>query len=459
MKNKDIVIIGSGITGLATSYWLKKAGFNITILEAGDKAGGAMKTEIKDGFLIDFGPNSGLETTPLIRQIVEDIGLKDEMIYASEKGNNRYILKNEKLHSLPMGLLPFIKTKLFSTKGKLRLFAEPFIGKSEDGYYQSLGDFVKRRLGEEFLKYAIDPFVSGVFAGDPNKLSVKSAFPKLYRLEEVYGGLIKGMIKGAKERKKRAEQSKQSAKMFSFKSGMQIFPITLAKHFDLNILYNAEVKEVVKIGENYKIIYQTNNELKEIITSTVLATMPAYKLANVVNNFDTELSKKLQTIVYPPVIVLYLGYNLSDIKVKLDGFGFLIPSVENKKFLGAIWSSTIFVNRAPEDKASFTLFIGGARKLDILNQDIEKLVNDIIKEFNTIMGIYTEPVIRTYKIWEHAIPQYNIGYIEIERAIEKFESENLGFFISGNHRGGISVGDCIKNSEITANKIIDYINK
>jgi len=118
MKNKDIVIIGSGITGLATSYWLKKAGFNITILEAGDKAGGAMKTEIKDGFLIDFGPNSGLETTPLIRQIVEDIGLKDEMIYASEKGNNRYILKNEKLHSLPMGLLPFIKTKLFSTKGK-----------------------------------------------------------------------------------------------------------------------------------------------------------------------------------------------------------------------------------------------------------------------------------------------------------------------------------------------------
>jgi oxygen-dependent protoporphyrinogen oxidase len=127
--------------------------------------------------------------------------------------------------------------------------------------------------------------------------------------------------------------------------------------------------------------------------------------------------------------------------------------------LGAIWSSTIFVNRAPEDKASFTLFIGGARKLDILNQDIEKLVNDIIKEFNTIMGIYTEPVIRTYKIWEHAIPQYNIGYIEIERAIEKFESENLGFFISGNHRGGISVGDCIKNSEITANKIIDYINK
>ena len=138
----------------------------------------------------------------------------------------------------------FLKTKLFSTKAKLRLFAEPFIGRSEDGYYQSIADFVKRRLGQEFLDYAIDPFVSGVFAGDPNKLSVKSAFPKLYRLEEVYGGLMKGMVKGARERKKRAEQSKQSAKMFSFINGVQSFPMAIAKKLEGKIFYESRVISV-----------------------------------------------------------------------------------------------------------------------------------------------------------------------------------------------------------------------
>ena len=459
MKSKEIVVIGAGISGLATSFWLKKAGFKITILESNNNPGGAMITEIKDGYLIDYGPNSGLETTPHIRKIVDEIGLTDDLIYANEQGNNRYILKNNKLHSLPTGLIPFLKTKLFSVKGKVRLFKEPFIGKSEDGYYQSLGSFVKRRLGEEFLTYAIDPFVSGVFAGDPNKLSVKSAFPKLYRLEELYGGLIKGMIKGAKERKKRAEQSKQHAKMFSFKKGMYEFPKVLAEKLNVDIYYNATVTDIIKENNNYKILYTYNNQNKEIITQNLLATVPAYKLADLINKQDSLLSKKLQTIIYPPVIVLYLGYDKKDIKVKLDGFGFLIPSVEKKSFLGAIWSSTIFVNRAANEKASFTLFIGGARNLDLLEKNIEKLMEQVVKEFNEIMGIETAPELLSYKIWEYAIPQYNLGYIEIENAIENFEQKNEGFFISGNHRGGISVGDCIKNSEITANKILDYINK
>ena len=244
MDKKKIVILGAGISGLATAFWLNKKGFDVTILEAQSQVGGAMQTSREDDFLIDFGPNSGLETTPLIRQIVEEVGLSDEMIYASEISSKRYILRNDKLHELPMGLSPFIKTKLFSTKGKLRLFGEPFIGKSTDGYYQSIAEFVERRLGKEFLDYAIDPFVSGVFAGDPTKLSVKSAFPKLYRLEELYGGLVKGMIKGARERKKRAEESKQSAKMFSFKNGMQTFPVAIAETLVGKIILECRVKSV-----------------------------------------------------------------------------------------------------------------------------------------------------------------------------------------------------------------------
>lgn len=454
MNKKKIVILGAGISGLATAFWLNKKGFDVTILEAQSQVGGAMQTSYEDGFLIDFGPNSGLETTPLIRQIVEEVGLSDEMIYANETSSKRYILRNEQLHALPMGLSPFLKTKLFSTKGKLRLFGEPFIGKSSDGYYQSIAQFVERRLGKEFLDYAIDPFVSGVFAGDPTKLSVKSAFPKLYRLEELYGGLIKGMIKGARERKKRAEESKQSAKMFSFTNGMQTFPKAIAKTLEGKIVLECRVKSVECRADKWQIRYEKNGEENTIESDIIISTVPAYIAADIFCGLDAELSNHLNEIYYPPVMVLYVGFNKNDIGTPLDGFGFLIPSKEKKKFLGAIWSSTIFPNRSSDDYAAFTLFVGGARSPQLFAEEKDVLIKNALNEFKCLMNIKAEPVILNSKIWQKAIPQYNLGYIEHENYFDKFEKKNPGIFLSGNYRGGISVGDCVKNSELVYNKVL-----
>ncbi|MCX7797601.1 MAG: protoporphyrinogen oxidase [Melioribacter sp.] len=451
--SKKVVVLGAGISGLASAYWLNKKGYEVKVLEARNEPGGSMQTEFVDDFLIDYGPNSGLETTPLIRQIVDEVGLSEEFVYANESSKNRYILKNGELHALPLNPIQFFKTKLFSTKAKFRLMAEPFIGKSEDGYYQSVADFVRRRLGIEFLDYAIDPFVSGVFAGDPEKLSVKSAFPKLYRLEEVYGGLIKGMIKGAKERKQREEKSKQSAKMFSFLNGMQSLPKAIANKLKENILYNCVVNKVKKERDKWEIFYEMNGQENRIYSDYILSTLPAYIASKVFKEQDPELSKHLSEIYYPPVMVLYLGFIKENVKRLLDGFGFLIPSKEKKHFLGAIWSSAIFPNRCSEDKAAFTLFIGGARSPQLFDIGIEKLIEIVIDEFKEIMNIKGEPVLVKYKLWEKAIPQYNLGYIEYERYFEKFERENHGIYLSGNYRGGISVGDCIKNSE----KIINLV--
>lgn len=452
--NKKFAILGAGISGLTSAFWLKKNNFDFVILEKENQVGGSMQTIRKDGFQIDFGPNSGLETTPFIRQIVDEIGFSDQMVYASDSSNKRFILRNNQLHELPTSPVAFISTKLFSTKAKLRLLAEPFIGKSADGYYQSMSEFVSRRLGQEFLDYAIDPFVSGVFAGDPSKLSVKSAFPKLYRLEEVYGGLIKGMIKGAKERKQRAEQSKQNAKMFSFINGMQSFANAIADTMKENILLNANVQKIEKYNEQWKIIYSLNNESKEIIVDKVVSTIPVYAAEKLFTPIDKEFQSHANEIYYPPVMVLYLGYKKVQVETPLDGFGFLIPSKEKKNFLGAIWSSSIFPNRCDDDKAAFTLFIGGARAPHLFEMEKQKLIEIVIKEFQDVMKINGEPILVEHKFWNKAIPQYNIGYIEHENYFDKFEKDNPGIILSGNYRGGISVGDCIKNSEISFKKSI-----
>ncbi len=463
-NQKNIVIFGAGISGLATAHWLKKEGLDVTVLEAADEVGGSMKTRTQDGFLIENGPNSGLETTPLIRQIAHETGISDEMIYASEAASKRYILKNDNLMALPTGPMAFIKTPLFSPPAKLRLLLEPFIGRSDDGYYQSIAEFVRRRLGKEFLDYAIDPFVSGVFAGDPNKLSVKSAFPKLYRLEELYGGLIMGMIKGARERKKSKEESKQSARMFSFKSGMQTLPKAIAKSLGDAVRTGCEINRIVKDGSRYKVLFNEGKTSsaepsQEIIADIILSTIPSYKAASVFEGLDSELAGRLYNIYYPPVKILYLGYKTKNIKRPLDGFGFLIPSKEKEKFLGSIWSSTIFPGRSPDGYAAFTMFIGGARSQHLFDGNPYVMELEILDRFHNIMGISSGPEIKSMKMWEKAIPQYNLGYIEHERYFTKFEKENPGLYLGGNYRGGISVGDCIKSSFDNYEKILKTVNQ
>ncbi|MBK6913542.1 MAG: protoporphyrinogen oxidase [Ignavibacteriales bacterium] len=455
--NKKIVVIGAGISGLTSAYLLSKKGFDVTVIEKNNAVGGSIESVTENGFLFDRGPNSALETTPVIGQIIRELELEPELLYASKLANKRYILRNNKLHSLPMSPQGLIKTKLFSGKAKLRLMAEPFIGKSNDGYYQSLAEFVKLRLGQEFLDYAINPFVAGVYAGRPEDLSVKSAFPKLYALEEKYGGLIVGTVRSIRERKKRAEVAKQSAKMLSFKSGMIALPKAIEKYFGSNILLSCEVISVDKNENGYSVSYQQNGVTNKIVCDAVLSTIPSYTASRIFTNYDKDFKTHADAIYYPPVLVYYLVYDRKNIKQDLDGFGFLIPAKENKSFLGALWSSIIFSDRTDETKAAFTLFVGGSRNPEFVKEDRTSLLIKVRKEFESLMGISTDPVFSSERFWEKAIPQYNLGYVEHERFFDDFEKRNPGLFISGNFRGGISVGDCVKNAALVCDKINEQL--
>ena len=238
--NKKVAIIGGGISGLTTAFWLKQNGIDVRLFEKNDSVGGSIRTQIENGFLVEYGPNSTLETTPLIDKLLNELNILDEKIYASKDSNKRYILRNGKIFPLPMSPGAFLSTKLFSNSAKLRLLKEPFI-RSKGNAYETIAEFTIRRLGEEFLDYAINPFVAGVFAGDPEMINVKTAFPKLYELEQRYGSLIKGAIKSGRQRRKSKEKSKQSAKTFSFKKGMQ----TLTDAIYMKILEGVSLKSTI----------------------------------------------------------------------------------------------------------------------------------------------------------------------------------------------------------------------
>ena len=456
-NKKKIVVLGGGISGLTTGYLLKKEGFDVTVLEKKSQPGGSIETIVENGFLFDKGPNSSLETYPIIKKIVDDIGLSNELVYANPEGSKRYILKNNNLIPLPMSPFSFFKTQLFSVKAKFRLLAEPFIKRANKE--ESIAEFVKRRIGKEFLDYAISPFVSGVYAGNPSSLSVKYAFPKLYKLEKKHRSLILGTIKTISERKKRAEKSKQSAKMFSFKNGMQVLPNKFEKSLGKSFLSSSEIKSITKNDTGYKVIYLKDNIQKGLLADTVVSTVPSYVLSNLIADINKETTNKLKEIFYPSVLVLYLGYKKNSVKRDLDGFGFLIPQKENKSFLGAIWNSTLFPNRTTNDDVCFTLFIGGALNKELSNKTKQHFIDKSIKEFSEIMNIQDEPSFISSKLWEKAIPQYNLDYSTQLKAIEEFEKENPGFFIGGNFRRGIALGDCFNSAEILCDQVKEYFNK
>jgi oxygen-dependent protoporphyrinogen oxidase len=453
--HKKIVVLGAGISGLTTAYLLKQKGHDVTLFEKKSEVGGFIETSYENGFLFDRGPYGALETTPLISKLVAELNLQDQLVYASKAANKRYILRHSTLHALPLSPAAFLKTRLFSPKAKLRLFAEPFIGRSKEGYYQSLAEFVTRRFGREFLDYVINPMAAEIYAGNPESLSVKSAFPKLYALEEKYGGLIVGTIKSIKERKQNAEKSKQSAKMLSFKDGMIILPKAIANYLGSNLFLQADVKMIERNAEGYAISCVHKDEKITVQADIIISTLPAFIAADLLGNLDEGLKKHLLDIYYPPMLVQYLAYKKEDVKRPLDAFGFLVPSKERKSLLGSVWNSVIFPNRSSEDIAAFTLFIGGARDPEIFSIDKELLFMKIRGEFETLMNISGEPVFSSYKFWPKAIPQYDIGYVEHENYFNEFEKKFPGIILSGNYRGGISISDCIKNSELVMGKVIN----
>jgi len=457
-NRSKIVILGAGISGLSIAFELSKQGFDVTVLEESDRPGGSMETRKEAGYLMDLGPTILVNTTPLIGELVQNLGLEKELICTNENSKKSYVLRDNKLHCLPINPTSFLKTRLLSPKAKARVLLEPFIGKSADGFYQSVSDFVRRRFGREFLDYAINPFVAGVNFGDPDRLSIKSAFPQYYRLEEVDGCLVKGMARSFLKRPNRRKRTKAIPDIFSFRNGLQTLPTMIAKRLSDRVQYNCPATNVDGSDTGFTVSYESKGNMRTMAADMVVSALPAYRASGVFEKMAPVLSDHLNRIEYPPVKVFFVGFPLTKIGQKLDGSWFFIPAKEKRSFLGALWYSVIFTERSPDRMAAFSLLVGGNRDPGIVDRDPEALLHLVLDEFREIMKIDpgVPPSFIREKLWPRAIPQYNTGHIEMERYFRKAEIEYPGLFLGGNYRGGIAVGDCIAYASKVCERIRDF---
>lgn len=454
---KPVAVIGGGITGLTAAWRLHRENIPVTVYEASGRCGGVIRTVRNNGFLAECGPNTILETSPAVKSLVDDLGLADRRMYAETAAKARYIVRYGRPIALPTSPAGLLTTSLFSPAAKLSVLREPFRPARHGEDDESLASFVRRRLGQEFLDYAINPFVAGVYAGDPSRLSVRHAFPKLQALEETYGSLIKGQILGARERKARGEVSKQSAPMFSFEDGLQLLPDTLSGALHGCIRYGARVISLRKSGE-WTVSFIDDGMAVEAEHSAVLFAIPAHHAALIdLHTPGAERLHELREIYYPPVATVALGFRREDVAHPLDGFGVLIPEKENFNILGTFFSSSLFPNRAPEGHVTLTAFIGGVRAPHLVGEDVQALVDTALVDLRKLLGVTGRPAFQHVAIYPEAIPQYEVGYGRFKKILTDIETGAPGLFFAGHFRDGISVADCITSGHTIAARIAPQV--
>ena len=456
---KSVAIIGAGITGLTAAFYLKRKGVPITVYESSGRVGGVIQSLRQDGYLAEFGPNTLLETSPKIGQLVRDAGLAARRLDPDPKAEARYVVRYRRPIEMPGKPRGFFTTELFSLKAKLAVLREPFVTPRRDGVEESIAQFVVRRFNQEFLDHAIDALVAGIYAGDPYKLSVTHAFPKLKALEDNYGSMIKGQIFGARERKKRGEVAKDRAAKFSLDEGLQVLPDTLALLLGESVNLNTTVTKLTQTADGWSVSLRKNGLDSATEHSAVIYCGTAFKLAELAIEAKPAVSlAEFSEIRYPPVASVVLGFRREDVTHSCNGFGMLIPKIEGFKILGTIFSSALFPNRAPAGHHTLTTYVGGERYPELAALPRDKLVALVCDDLKILLGVRGQPAFQHVVVYPKAIPQYNVGYGRYRDLMTAIEGHAPGLFLAGHYRDGVSLSDSIVSGVNVADRVEKLLN-
>ena len=450
----DVLVGGAGISGLVAAHRLQRAGLSVAVLEAAERPGGVIRSVAQQGRLYETGPNSALDTSPLIGELVAELGLGERLRWASTAASRRYVLRDGVPMVLPTSPAAFFTTRLFSVSAKLALLREPFVPPADPHAEESIAAFVRRRLGSEFLDYVIDPFVSGVYAGDPEQISVQAAFPKLHALEQRWRSLIRGQVFGAAKRRRQQGVAKNSARSFSFDGGMQVLIDALAAGLH-GLHLQTRVSAFSRDADGgFVVNADAQGEPRSWRARQLVLAVPADAAAALLQPHAADAAAALREIDYAPVATVASVYARAAIAHALDGFGVLVPRVERRQLLGVLFSSSMFGGRAPAGEVLLTSFVGGMRQPPLAALPDDELAALVHGEHQALLGARQAPLLQQVTRWPRAIPQYTLGHGGRLARVLAAERGLPGLLFCANWLGGVAVGDCIKSGYAMADRAL-----
>ena len=439
-----VAVVGAGITGLAAAWHLMRAGRDVVVFDSAAAPGGNIQSERHpDGWLIESGPNS-LQETPAVSALIQSLGLAPVRQEASRSAKNRYILRDGRLRPLPLSPPDFLRSGVFSKRTKFRVLKEVFRSRRQRLNDLPLSDFFREHFGQELLDYALDPFVSGIYAGDAAKLSARHSFPSLWKAEREHGSLVRAQIASARAKRARGEASGPPP-IVSFADGLATLPGALAAALPPSALrLGAMVRQISPSRAGWMLDASPAERF-----SHVLLALPAPALARLsigAPGATTSLSS-LDHIEHPSVASLFLGFRRADVAHPLDGFGALMPSIEKRSILGVLFNSTLFPSRAPEDHVAMTVMVGGARHSGLALHPLDYQLPVVQRELAAVLGVRADPVFVRRTVWPRAIPQYQLNHDAHLEVIAAAENRHPGLHIGGPVRDGIGLPACLAAGE------------
>jgi oxygen-dependent protoporphyrinogen oxidase len=447
---KQVIVIGAGISGLACAYRLKQLGLPVILLEASARVGGLVGSVRTDGFLFESGPQSFQGTEPLL-ELIREVGIEGELHRADPRAP-RFIYLHGKLQKIPMTPQGLMASSLLGLKSRAKIVSEPFKRTKPPTKEESVADFVRRKFGHEILEYLVAPFVSGVYAGDPEKLSLKAAFPSLEEWEREYGSVLRGAMKSRPDK----EKGSGPPPLCSFADGVGSLAVAIAEKLGDSVRVGAKVASVGR-SANYQVCVECDGRNEMLEASAVVVSTPAYTAGHIAAQISSPLMHTLSGVAYAPVAVVACGYYDRQIAEKLDGFGYLVPRSEKVRTLGTVWNSSLFAGRASAGAVAITSFIGGATDPKIVDHSDDEILAIVQDENARILQISGSPVASAVWQYPKALPQYNLGHGHVVEAIRDGERANPGLFFCGNYLEGPSLGKCVETANQTALAIQRYL--
>ena len=447
-RHVPALVVGGGISGLVGAYALRKAGIEAQLVEVSPRAGGVINSVTRDGFLLELGPQS-FSSTPALLDLCAELGISNELLQAPPHAP-RYVLIDGQLRPVPLSPPAFFMSSLINRSTKWALVRD-ILGKSTapDGD-ESVADFVRRKFSPQLLDRLVGPFVSGIYAGDPERLSVRSAFPQLYEAEKSAGSIVRGMLRMARSKKGPRERPV----LQSFRDGNETLVRALANRLGAALLTHTNLSGISRQNDgSFDIRLESQNGGESVSTKVLILATPTDVAGGLLSHLDSSFESLLSSTEYAAIAVVSLGYRKKDIGRSLNGFGFLVPRSAGLRVLGSVWNSSLFPGRAPEGQALLTSFVGGTTDRASATLEPQELINLVHREISPVLSIENAPIFSNATIWRRALPQYNLGHTDRLAAVAKACSRFPGLWLTGNYLRGPAIGSCVDQAFAVAEEV------